>query len=78
MWTVNPRLQKHMQHLFSYLKMYSIAGAALPIVEIENEIRIVYCVFSFFYCSVADENKEDPMIYGVTVAALLPFAAYWL
>lgn len=56
--------------------MYSISGAALPIVERENEIGIVYCVFSFFYCSVADENKKDPMIYGVTVAALFPYAAH--
>lgn len=56
--------------------MYNISGATLPIVEIENRIRIVHCIFNFFYFSVADKNKEEPMIYGLIVVALLPYATY--
>jgi len=56
--------------------MYNISGATLPIAETKNRTRTVYYVFSFFYFSVADRNRKEPMIYGLIVAALLPCASY--
>lgn len=69
----------HMQHFFSHLKMCNTSGATLPNYgDRENRIRRGYRVVSFFYFSVLNKNKEDPMIYGLIVVALLPCAAYGL